>query len=120
MLGFGPISSRSISGGPFSLVAVPAALIAATTVTFAVDGRAGLYLPAAATFGLAFDVSAPLSTLQAISGSSSITFGGSFNLRVAGKPIIISAVPISFTVRAPPESYTLKAMSEQFTVRGVR
>ena len=120
MLGFGPISSAPISGSSFSLIAIPAALVAAATITFGGSGRIGAITPIRANVSFAFAGAPVLYVNQAISGAASITFGGTPNLRVAGKPIIISAIPVSYTVRAMPGSYTLKAMSEQFTVRGVR
>jgi hypothetical protein len=120
MLGFGPISSRPISGSPFGLIAVPLAMTATVAVSFGITARAGVFSQMRATAQIVFGGSAFLSVNQAIHGTASITFGGSPTLRVAGKPIIINAVPISFTLRAPPQSYTLKAVSEQFTVRDSR
>jgi hypothetical protein len=120
MLGIGPISSRSISGSPFKLVAVPLALAATATVSFAVNGRVGVFSQLHASIGVAFAVSAQLFVNQALSGTATITFGGTSLLRIAGKPIILSAIPVSYTLRASPDSYTLKAAPEPFMVRGVR
>ena len=80
MLGFGPISSSSISGDGFKLISIPLALAATAT----------------------------------------ITFGGNPTLRVAGKALKFSAVPIQYSFRAEPESLHFKAIPERFKARGVR
>lgn len=120
MFGFGPVSSTSISGDPFKLIAVPLLLAGTATLTFTGSARAGIFIPMSGTTGLSFTGSAALSVLQAISGTTSLTFGSSANLRLAGKPIKVSAIPMCFSFRALPESYAAKAVSEQFTFRGGR
>jgi hypothetical protein len=120
MFGLGPISSTSISGGPFKLITVPLVLAASVSITFSITARAGAFIPMSASVLLAISGTPTLWVDQTLSGSGTLTFGGTPTLRVAGKPIILSAVPVSYTLRAPPSSYTLKSDSHQFTVRGVR
>lgn len=120
MLGLAPVSARAISGGPFALVAVPALAVAAITVTFDLDGRVGAVTPISSSIAVTFEGSSTLFVRQAISGVASITFGGDPSLRVAGKPFIVSAIPVSFTARVIGESYTVTAAHERFTTRGVR
>ena len=120
MLGFGPISSSSISGDGFKLISIPLALAATATITFGLTGRIGATIPMGATVGFAFSGSPTLYVNQAISGTGTIIFGGAPNLRLAGKAIEISAIPMQFTLRATPGSYLLKAIPERFTSRGVR
>jgi hypothetical protein len=57
---------------------------------------------------------------QAISASVAFGFDGSPTLRVAGKPIKLAAVPMSYELRATIQNYTLKALPASFTVRGVK
>lgn len=120
MFGFGPISSTSISGSPFKLIAVPLSIAAVISFEFGGTPTSGVISRMSASVGMAFGITARLFVSQAISGTMTITFGGTSNLRLAGKPIVISAISQSFTLRAPPDSYTLKATSEHFTIRGVR
>lgn len=120
MLGFAPLSAAPISGAVFSLVSIPAEMSATGGITFGGSARIGAFQPMSARGGLSFGGSPNLFVNQAISASGGITFGGHPVLRVAGKPLIFTAIPMSFTFRAPPESYKFKAASEQFTFRGVR
>lgn len=121
MLGFGSISSRSISGSPFQLITVTAALSATVSLTFGVVGTSGLVTPMSGSIaGLSFAVPATMVVDQAISATIAFSFDSSPTLRVAGKPIRINALPQSFTLRATQQSYTLKALPQSFTVRGSR
>jgi hypothetical protein len=120
MLGMAPLSSRSISGGPFALVTVPLAIAATVTIAFAGTANAGRFSPMTAIARITFAGTPLLSVDQAISATIGITFGGTPTLRLAGKPLILNAVPQSYTLRADKASYTLKAMPQSFTVRGVK
>lgn len=120
MLGFSPVASRPISGGSFGLVSVPAALAATATIVFGIGGNPGAYSPMSATVAIAFAVEANWIAQQSLSATATIVFGGTPRLFVAGKPIVINAVPQSFTLNARQDSYTLKAVPESFTIRGVR
>ena len=121
MLGFSPIASQPISGSSFSaIVAVEAALAATVTLTFSMSANAGNYAPMSATAAIEFSGSAFATIKQAITGTASIAFSGTPRLFVAGKPIVIAAVPQSFTLRATQGRYTLKALPQSFTIRGVR
>jgi hypothetical protein len=120
VFGFGPLSYTSVSGPAFKLIAVPLALAATASFEFAVSARAGFYSSMAARIGITFDGSPFITIRQHIGAIISFGFDGNPNLRLAGKPIIISAVPTSYTVRATNVTYALKALPEQFTLRGVR
>jgi len=120
MLGFGPISSRPISGGPFGLVAIAAAMSASIGLSFAVSGRMGAFVPLQASVGITFTLSPALSVKQAIRANIGITFSGTSTLFIAGKPIRISALPESFNLRALKEEWTLSALPQSFNIRGAR
>lgn len=118
MLGLYPIGSRAISSGPFSLTAIPEQMSAAPSFAFGITARAGAIVPLSASLALSFAVNGNWIVHQALSATLSISFDGSPRLFVAGKPIILSAVPQSYTLRASQVSYTLKALPESFTIRG--
>jgi hypothetical protein len=120
MLGFSAISSRAISGSAFKLVSVPLSLSASVGIAFALGGTSGLYLPMSATARIVFAGTPTLFVNQAISATVGITFNGTPTLRLAGKPLVLRAIPQSFTLNADKASYTLKAVPQSFTVRGVK
>jgi hypothetical protein len=120
MLGFSPISARAISGSPFSLTVVSAALAATASIAFTVSGTAGAIVHPAATVGISFPVSGRLIVHQALTATASITFTVAGDLKVAGRPIVLAAIPQSFELRATQGSMSLKAMPQSFTIRSAR
>ncbi len=73
----------------------------------------------AATGGLRFAGSPVWSVTVAIGATGSITFNGSPLLRIAGKPIIITALPDSYTFRADQVRFDFTGLPQSFTFRGV-
>lgn len=121
MLGAGAISSRAISGSPFSLIAVPGILgTAALALTFSVTLTPGQYFNTSASLGLSFGVNASAYVRQAAAVSIPVTFTFSGQIRNYGKPIILSAMPQSFDLRAMPDSFDITALPESFTLRGAK
>lgn len=120
MLGFAPISGQAISGSPSALVAIPAHALASLGISFPVSGRPGALFHAKASIGINFALSPHLIVHQALHSSVSITFGMNPRLRVAGKPIILSAVPQRYYSRATLARYSATALPERFKTRGAR
>jgi hypothetical protein len=54
------------------------------------------------------------------SASGAITFSGSPNLRVAGKPIEFHAIPDSYAFRAVADAYGFTVVPQSFTFRGAQ
>ena len=120
MLGLYPVGSRAISAGPFSLVTVSLAMSAVGSITFGGVANAGAFTPMSASGQITLSGSPRLFVNQALSAAGLITFGGTPRLFIAGKPIILTALPQSFTLRADRQSYTATALPQGFTIRGVR
>lgn len=118
MLGFAPLAAIPL-GSVQSFTATLEQMSATGAITFAGTGNIGAVRRMSASGGLTFSGS-PFITVQVLSSASgSIAFGGSPNLRVAGRPIIITALYDNFTVRAMPEEWEVTALPQSFTVRGV-
>lgn len=120
MLGFSPVSSRAISGSPFSLVQVTASLVGAASIVFTATARIGVIVHPRGQASITFGASVEMIVLQTLAGSASIVFAGSAILRVAGKPIILRAVPASYDIRANLERFGVKAIPQSFETRGAR
>lgn len=141
MLGFAPLGGRPLAGTTGTvLTSVLSSLTATGGLTFGGSASidSALYVEITATGGLAFAGSPALARGVALSSTGGVTFAGSpvwtaqaymtntggitFNgspfLSVAGKPIIIAAVPQSFTVRADMVTYTATAQPDNLTLRG--
>lgn len=119
MLGFGPLGSRPISGSPYRLIAITAAISATCTLTFSGSASTGLISYISSTVSLTFGGSARWSSLNSISATATLTFDGSARLRVAGRPIVFTAIPDSWNFRAQVEDWTLTALNDNFVFRGV-
>lgn len=120
MLGFGPISSRSISGGPFSLVLVSMAMTATGTMTFAGSANWGAFMRASATGGLTFGGSARWSSYNFVSATGELTFSGSARLLLLGRPIVFYAVPDRVEFTGIGERLTFNVRPDNITFRGMR
>jgi hypothetical protein len=120
MLGLYPIGSRAIAAGPFNLTAVTAQMTATLGLTFTVTVTAGLLAQVSATIPVSFSLTASLHAEQAITATLPISFNLTASVRDYGKPLRISAVPQSYTVRAMPAEFTAKALPQSFTLRGTR
>ncbi len=120
MLGMSPIGSRAISAGPFSLIAIAAAITATGALTFSGSARWGAFLSAHATGQIIFGGSAEWTTLNALSAAGNITFGGNALLKVAGRPVIFYAIPDRHTFNGVAERYSFTAKADNFTFRGMR
>lgn len=120
MLGFGPISSRSISGSPFSLIAVTMAISATGAITF--DGTADtkLYQNIAATGSITFGGAATWYCYYNQIATGGITFSGSALLRVIGRPFVFTAIPERLTFTGNADRYTFAARADNYTFRGMR
>lgn len=121
MLGLAPLSTRSISGGPFSLVAV-ALQAAASGALITISGTAqpGAYIPIRATgSALAFGGTAAIHWTQTIAGTGPvITFGGDALLRLAGKPLKITALRDSFRITAQSDRLILSTLAQPYSMKG--
>lgn len=95
---------------------------ASTTIAlaFSVSGLAGNYTPMSATVELTLGTGTAIKVEQAISATIPLRFGGDPDLRVAGKPFEVFALPQSYTTRAAGANYTVKAVYQNFTARAVR
>lgn len=120
MLGFSPVSSRPISGSPFSLILVLSAITATGALTFSGSARWGAFLNAHATGRLIFSGSGRWSSRNALSSTGTLTFNGSGLLQVAGKPIVFYAVPERLSFVSTSERLTFNARPDNFTFRGMR
>lgn len=146
MLGFGPISSRSISGSPFSLIAIPMTMAATgAIVTLGGTANGNNYLTMAAsgpivTFGGTADplvavfremaASGPIVTIgglavptwtQAMSATGAIVeLTGRPVLLIAGKPFVVRMISEPFRVRESTENYRVKMVAAPYLVRRVR
>lgn len=115
-----PSMARPIMGAPFRLVPVTGALGTATGgITFGGSARWGAFARIRSSGGITFGGVGNRSARQVIFSSGGLTFGGSALLLAAGKPLIVRAVPETFTVQAAIESYAVTAQPEEYVVRGV-
>jgi hypothetical protein len=120
MLGLGPISSRSISGSPFSLIGYTALIAGAATITFSLSAAWGARLHAAGTARLTFTPTAIWSSLNATSGTATLTFTGEALLRLAGQPIIFYAQPERMIFFGQSESMSFTARADNYNFKGMR
>ncbi len=120
MLGMSPVGARAISAGPFSLIAIAAAITATGALTFSGSARWGSFLSGHATGQFIFGGSARWTTLNPQSATGLLTFGGNALLQVAGRPIVFYAIPDRHTFVGVPERYSFTAKADNFTFRGMR
>lgn len=121
MLGFGPISSTSISGDAFKLVAVPlAAAASGAFITISGTAQPGAYIPIQATGSLiTLGGTANVHWTQRVAATGAIvTFGGSGILRLAGKPLKLTALKDSFHITAQSERYRVTALAQPYSMKG--
>lgn len=100
MLGFTALADRPIAGAGYALIAVPALLSGSAAITFGAESTLGSAVSASANSSITFGANAEMLVNQALSGSANIAIGATAILHVAGKPIILRAVPQSYTIRA--------------------
>ena len=122
MLGFGPISSRSISGSPFGLISVSVSLAATGAfLTFGGNAFTGQVLRAS---GAAITISgtAPGVWLQNMASVAvdALSFGGTPRLLLAGKPFKFRMIAQPFTFTAARNSYSFKMIARPYSFRGYR
>lgn len=140
MLGFHPIASAPVASQFDVLVTVASPITASGGMSFSgtfvwgqiatIEALGGLTfggtadissgVSISATGGISFGGSPVWTSLNALGSSGGIVFGGHPRLRVAGKPIIITAVPSSYKVRADLAAYDIAAVPQSFTLRGVQ
>lgn len=121
MLGFSAIAARPIAGGPFSLVAVSAALAASgALLTFGGTTNPGVIIPASASgILLQFNGSANVHWLQAATTQGTfLIFSGSAELHLLGRPYILTGFrePAITTGQAIPR--VANGLADSFTARG--
>ena len=121
MLGFSPISSQPISGGPFSLIAVPQQMSASGGITFGGTGHWGLIFRPSARGGITFSGSANriVKYFRTASGLA-IAFSGTGHLTLAGKPIRFVAAGQNYDFKAQRSNYRFQAQRISYTFRGGR
>lgn len=141
MLGFAPLSANPLASAASVLIAVTGAMGATGTITisgsanatprvytamtgtgtltFSGAGLMGLKLPMTALGGPAFGGSGFLMTEVYTSALGPITFGGSPLLRVAGRPLVFTALPSSFQFRADGADFAFVSQTATFHFRGV-
>lgn len=120
MLGFAPLAALPLAAvQPVTLVAIEEALTATGAITFAGSASTGLKTPMTATGAVTFGGSGFLITEVYRSATGAITFGGSPLLRVAGRPLVFTALTESFQFRADGADFTHTALSVSFDFRGV-
>lgn len=120
MLGIGPISSRGISGSPFKLVVVAAAMSATGAITFSGAADTKLYQNIAATGSITFGGTATWYCYYNQVATGAITFSGSALLRVIGRPFVFTAIPERLTFTGNSDRYTFVAKADNYTFRGMR
>jgi hypothetical protein len=121
VLGFAPLAALPLAAGqPALIVAVGEQLSATGAITFGGSASAGAKTPMTATGTITFAGSGFLLTEVYRSATGSITFAGSPMLRVAGKPLVFTALPDSFQFRADGADYTVTALTLTFDFRGAR
>lgn len=120
MLGLYPIGARSISGSPASLVIISEQRSASLGLGFVLSGTLKAFVPVRANIGVSFPLSASAAVRLGVAAQLTLDFSLSGRLQLAGKPIIITALPSSYTTRASGASYTTKAVPASYTTRGVR
>lgn len=122
MLGFGPISSRGISGSPFGLISIPLSLAAsASFLTFGGQSFTGTVLRASGV-AVTFSGTAPGVWFQDMASVAvnALTFGGQPRLLLAGKPFIFRMISQPYTFRAAREPASFKMIARPYTFRGYR
>ncbi len=119
MLGFGPLGSRSISGAPFQLVAVAAAMSAIGGITFGGSATSGVRVRLSAIGGFSFSGSAPGAWRQAMSATGGMAFGGSAHLIIAGKPFTTTALAEPYVTVACRVLFETTAIADNFTAQGI-
>lgn len=121
MLGFAPVSGRSVSGSPFSLVAVPGILgAAALALTFNVALTPGQYFNTSADIGVTFGVSATAYVRQAAAVSIPLTITLSGAIRDYGNPVLITGVPVNYSTVGQSAMFSATALADNFTAKGVK
>jgi hypothetical protein len=123
MLGFGPISSRSISGSPFRLVSVPLYMAASgslLSLSGSMDGAYYIVMQASGPL-LSLSGSAPGVWLQDMSASGTLLrLGGLPRLLLAGKPFKFKMIAQPYVFRATRSSYDFKMIARPYKFRGYR
>lgn len=115
-----PSMATPIMGDPYRLPRIAADMGAAPgTLTFSGSARWGAFARIRSTGGITFGGTANRAARQVIFSTGGLTFGGSALLVAAGKPIIVRAVPESYTAQAASYSYSSTAVPYEFVVRGV-
>lgn len=120
MLGKAPISSTSISGGAFKLLAVTLAATAVGTITFAGTADTKVYQNISATGTITLGGSAIWYCYYNQTSIGAITFSGDALLQIVGRPFVFHAMPERSEFFAQSENYTFNAKPESFIFRGMR
>lgn len=120
MLGFAPLAAIPLAASAAISSATPTTMSATGGITFggSANLEVGGRLVLSATGGITFGGSAvPLVNIYRSTAGASIQFGGSPLLRLAGRPIVITAMPDSMIVRAEKVSFEFSAVPESLTLR---
>lgn len=120
MPGFAPIAALPLSAVGAALITVSAQMAASGSIIFSASPLAGAFIPITASGSFAFSGSPAMITEQAISVTIPLQFTAEADLRTAGRPFEVFALPQSFTVRAILADYTVKAVPRSYTVRAKR
>lgn len=115
MLGFAPAAPVSALR---NFTFVTASLVGASTLTFTSTASLGIYSFLEGSTSLTFAPSGIMSTVQEVAGDSPFTFNVSGKITVAGKPIIVSALPDSFTIRANLDRMETSAVAVNYITEG--
>lgn len=118
MLGFAPLGALPL-GAATALITVSAPMAATGAITFGGSANAGAKTFLSATGGFVFSGTATPRIEVYRSATGAIQFAGDPLLRVAGKPLVFTALPQSFTFRAEQSLLTFTAVPQSFTFRGV-
>jgi hypothetical protein len=119
MLGLYALGAE-ISGDPVDLTAIPESRSASLTLGFALTGALKATFAIRANIGISFSTAASLTVRPNIAARLTIDFALSGRIQLAGKPLVLSAVPASYAARAIKADFASKALPSSFTVRGVQ
>lgn len=119
MLGFSAFGELAYSDTPFALVGHSHELSATGGIVFGGSARTGGIFALSASGRIAFGGAPKWTTLNAMRATVPLVLAGSGRLTVAGHPIVITAVPQSYEIRAMSFRYETTAVPVDYTIRGV-
>jgi hypothetical protein len=118
MLGFAPLAAAPLASAGANLIAVAATLSATITFTISPGGAPGALIPLSATIPLTFTGAGLLTVEQALTATVTISYGGNPVLRLAGRPIRITAQADRFQLTAQADSHRLTPLPDRTHLQG--